>query len=185
MRHAKFFVLALALAALTAGAAAASDLWVHVKVVDDEGKTNVTVNLPLTFLEKALAMVPEEHLEGGKIALEEMEINAAQLRELWQTVQDTPNMTFVTVEGENETIEVAKDGTYLLVRTVESTDQGAQVNVKLPLAVVDALLSGEGNQLDIRAAFAALAAHGQGELVTVSDHRAHVRVWIDSVAEAR
>jgi len=50
--------------------------------------------------------------------------------------------------------------------------------------VVDALLGGDGEEFDFHAAISALAAEGEGELVTVNDNNDRVRVWVDSSAEA-
>ena len=68
-------------------------------------------------------------------------------------------------------------------RATENED-GADVNVQIPSSVVDALLSGEGEELNFRAAIEALAAEGEGELVTVNDDDDRVRVWVDHIAEA-
>jgi len=47
---------------LAAGSAMASDLWLHVRVEEKDGAT-VKVNLPVTMLEKAVGMIPEEHFK--------------------------------------------------------------------------------------------------------------------------
>ena len=180
--------LTLALAALLLAAipAQASDLWFHVKVQEAQGDhANVTVNLPLSLVESFLAAVPAEHVRDGNIVIDNAEFDAARLRELWREVQNTPDMTFVTVTTDNETVRVAKDRGYLVADTTERSADGAQVNARIPLAVVEALLSGEGNTLNLQAALAALAAHGEGELVTVNERNNTVRVWIDSSPEAR
>ncbi len=54
----------------------------------------------------------------------------------------------------------------------------------MPFAVVDALLSGDEDKLDIEAAIHALVQEGEGELVTVTSDKDNVRVWVDSIAEA-
>lgn len=178
--------LALAALLLAAIPAQASDLWFHVKVQESAGDhANVTVNLPLNLVEKFMAAIPEEHFRDGNIVIDDAEFDAARLRELWREVQNTPDMTFVTVNTDNETVRVAKDGGYLVARTTERSAHGAEVNARIPLAVVEALLSGEGNTLNLQAALAALAAHGEGELVTVNERDNTVRVWIDSNPEAR
>ena len=50
--------------------------------------------------------------------------------------------------------------------------------------MLDALLSGEGDELNIEAAIRALVEQGEGELVTVSGDDETVRVWVDNIAEA-
>jgi hypothetical protein len=44
--------------------------------------------------------------------------------------------------------------------------------------VVDALLSGDTGELDIRAAFAKLQ-NRRGDIISVHDENATVRIWID------
>jgi len=181
-------ILALTAAALMLAAmpAAAADLWFHVTVVASDGdNANVTVNLPISMVEKALTMIPEEEMKDGRIVIDDAEFDAAKLRELWQEVKSTPDMNFVTVRTDDETVQVYKQGGYLVAHTTESTEDGAKVDARIPLSVVDALLSTDDNTLDLRAALEALVAHGGGELVTVSERDNQVRVWIDDIPEAR
>jgi hypothetical protein len=186
MTRTKTLSLTLAALLLAALPAEAADLWFHVKVQESAGDhANVTVNFPLPLVEKFLAAIPEEHFRDGNIVIEDAEFDAARLRELWREVQNTPDMTFVTVTTDNETVKVAKDRGYLVARTTERSADGAEVHARIPLAVVEALLSGEGNTLNLQAGLAALAAHGEGELVTVNERDNNVRVWIDSSPEAR
>lgn len=53
-----------------------------------------------------------------------------------------------------------------------------QVRVEVPLEVVDALLSGEGEALNIQAALKELQKR-RGDIVRVNDEKSTVRVWID------
>jgi hypothetical protein len=112
-----------------------------------------------------------------------VEVTTEELRALWEELKASPNMTYVTVEDEDETVQVSKDDEYLLVQTTERREEGDQVDIRIPVRVVDALLAGEGNELDLRAAVEALIAEGEGELVTINDNQDRVRVWIDQVAE--
>ncbi len=52
------------------------------------------------------------------------------------------------------------------------------VRVELPVAVVDALLAGEGEQWNVRAAVAELQKR-RGDIVRVNDPDSQVRIWID------
>jgi len=45
--------------------------------------------------------------------------------------------------------------------------------------VVDALLSGPGEELNIKAALAAMQQKGTGDILVVNDHQTQVRLWID------
>jgi len=52
------------------------------------------------------------------------------------------------------------------------------VRVEVPVEVVDALFSGEGNELNVREAFLRLQSR-RGDIVRVNDERSTVRIWID------
>lgn len=166
-----------------------ADLWLHVRVDGRHGET-VNVNLPLSLVEAALPLIPAEHFHDGHIVLDDHHwgaeghhLSVADLRDLWRELKASPDMTFVTVEDHEETVRVAKSGAYLVV---DIDDRGGETSqVRMPVAVVDALLSGDGESLDVRAAIGALAAHGEGELVTVTEDDETVRVWVDRIPEAR
>jgi hypothetical protein len=188
MRHPiRVLTLIVALAACAGIASAESDLWLHVRVDGHDGE-KVSVNLPLSLVEAAITMIPDEHFEDGNFVLDDIhwghghQMTVEELRALWNELKSSPDMTFVTVEEHDETVRVSKDGGYLLIDTEAHGDDA--VEVRVPLAVVDALLSGEGESLDIRAAIEALAEHGEGELVAVSERDEQVRVWIDRTAES-
>ena len=60
-----------------------------------------------------------------------------------------------------------------------ATDDGdKQVRIEVPVTLVDALLSGEGDRLDLQAALAELTEE-RGDIITVRDGETRVRVWID------
>jgi len=50
--------------------------------------------------------------------------------------------------------------------------------------VVDALFAGDEDQIDLAGAIRALAEHGDGEMVTVTDGETRVRVWVDDRNES-
>ncbi len=169
---------------VTPAAWADSDLWLHVRV-DEANGAKVSVNLPIGLVEKAIPMIPTEHFQDGHLVIDhDVEWSIADLRELWAEVRNSRDMTFVTVEDGDDNVKVWKEAGYLRVRVLEEGDGEAEVNVKIPERVVDALLGGDGEQLDLSAALAALVDEGEGELVTVNDDRDRVRVWVDRVAEA-
>ncbi len=179
---ARALTLTAVLFAAAAATAAADDLWLHVRV-DEERGGKVTVNLPLALIEKAIPLLPEEHARHLHFDAHRIDSDLADLRAMWREVRDSPDMTFVTVEEDDETVRVWKEGGYLHVRVRERGDE-TSVDVRVPAAVVDALLSGEGEELDLEAAIDALVAQGEGDLVTVRDRDDQVRVWVDRVAEA-
>ena len=173
--------------AFTGSAFADSGKWIHIKVKDG-GDENVTINLPLSLVNAAVALIPPEAQaeihDEMEVAFDDLHMSWSDLRNLWEEVREAPEATFVTVQSRDETVVVRKEGSYLLVETAEANDRGAQVDVKFPLAVVDALLSGPDNTLDFQAALRVLADQGHGHLVSVRDGDETVKIWIDDIAEA-
>jgi len=177
--------LALTLAAGSLAAEApARDLWLHVNVREAAGG-RVSVNLPVAVVEKVAALVPDDARHSGRVRMGDRDLSAAQLRDLWRAVKDGPDATYVTVDEKDGKVRVAKSGRYLLVRADGSHARRSQVDVRVPISVVEALLSGDGDELNVGAALQALARHGEGELVTVDDEKDTVRIWVDAAAESR
>jgi hypothetical protein len=56
----------------------------------------------------------------------------------------------------------------------------SNVEVKIPVKVVDALFSAGKDELDLVAGLRALSAQGDTELVSVKDEENTVRIWLDS-----
>ena len=182
MKHKALSILLLLTLVFTS--AAAADQWIHVKVENDRDEEFVTINLPFSLLGAAVAMIPEEVRHDGEVAIDDLDMDWHELMDLWREIKEAPEATFVTVETRDEHVFVRKEGDFLVVRTTEHTEHGTEVNARLPLTVVDALLSGPEGTFDFQAALTALADFGPGELVTVRDGSETVRVWIDDRNEA-
>jgi hypothetical protein len=61
-----------------------------------------------------------------------------------------------------------------------NTNKEQQVEVKIPMKVIDALFSAGKDELDLVAALRALSTQGDTELVSVKDQENTVRIWLDS-----
>jgi len=168
--------------AQTQAPAQGPDRWLHVRVQssDPEGET-VRVNVPLSLAEKILPAIHCKELKGGKVSIKDASKDV-DLRALLEAVRNVGDNEFVTVESAHERVRVAKSGGYLLVKVREGQAANAteNVDIKIPLSVVEAALSGGQDELDLVAAIRALSAHGDAELVTVMDKSETVRVWVDS-----
>src|SRR5436309_11711734 len=99
--------------ALTAASASATDLWLHVKVHDGKEDSHVTINLPMSMIEKASSLIPEDAKHSGKIQVNHKEMDIAELRQLWAEVQNRPDATYVTVDEKDSKVRVARKGEYL------------------------------------------------------------------------
>ncbi len=170
-----------ALAPTSAAQAAEPERWLHVKVDShDQGGEMVRVNVPLSLAEKILPTINHDKLHNGKVTIGEVAVNDIDLRALLEAVRNAKDGEYVTVHSRDSDVRVAKSGGYLLVEVRENKKGAERVDIKVPLTVVEALLSAGKDELDVLAAVRALAAHGDTELVTVKDDKNTVRIWVDS-----
>ncbi|REJ83961.1 MAG: hypothetical protein DWQ36_22365 [Acidobacteria bacterium] len=168
---------------LVAAPGAASERWFHLKVDEHSSDgAEVTVNLPLSLIEMAFEMIPEDLSQEVSSELE-VELNehgfqVDQLRRLWEEVRYGDDATFLQVRENDSEIRVSKVGDLFVAETVGETDD-VRVDIRFPLQVVDALFSSGTDRLDFAAAIRALADYGTGDMVTVRDRDSSVRIWID------
>src|SRR5262249_25415806 len=120
----------------------------------------------------------------GKVRVGDKDMDARELRRFWQAVKDSPDAEFVTVNAPDSKVRVAKSGGYLLIRADETKEHGSRVDIKVPTQVIEALLSGGGDELDLKAGLEALARQGVGDLVTIEGDHDSVRMWVDHSPEA-
>lgn len=183
----KILAITLLAAGLTAARAFAAEdsLWIHIHVQD--GKDGrVSINLPLSMLEKSSALIPGEALTAGHIRFDDEEITVAELREMWDELRRQPDATYITVDEVDSKVRVAKVGNYLHVLAKDRKHgRSENVEMKIPVPVVSALLSGSGDELDVAAAVREIARQGEGKLVTVTGENETVRIWVDGSSESR
>ena len=174
--------LVLVIVAIVGAQNAPPERWLHVRVDDtSENGEMVRVNLPLSVAEKVLPAVKAHKLENGKIKLRDLRVNDVDVRAILDAVRNSADGEFVTVESKRDKVRVAKKGGYLLVNVREErTDRTETVDIKIPMAIVDAMLSGAPDEIDLLAGLRALQAHADTELVTVKERTQTVRIWVDS-----
>src|SRR5689334_16969511 len=181
-------LLTLGLGALQARAATAADtddLWIHIRVLDSKDG-RVSINLPISVVEKMGNVMPADTHGKSSLRFDDEDITVSELREVRADLRKHPDATFITVDEADSKVRVAKIAGNLVVRAHETgAGRKEQVEMKIPGAVVDALLSSPGEQLNMGAAMKALARHGEGEIVTVTGDGETVRIWIDDSAESQ
>lgn len=164
-------VLTLVFAPL-ASAAAQGERWLHVRV-QDGSDANIAVNLPLSAVGAAADIVPED---VRRMKIEGADVEVADLRAMWSELRLHPNEELVKVDEPDQQVIVSLFDGYLRVRATGRDN----VEVRIPAEVVDALFSGEGDELAIGRALEMLAESGEQELVTVQGDDENVRIWVDS-----
>jgi hypothetical protein len=159
-----------------------ADRWLHVRVNNGESKDEtVRVNVPLELAEKVLPSIDRDRLHGGKVKIEDIDCHGVDVRAVLDAVRSSKDGEFVTIQDKNSDVRVAKQNAYIYVHVIDKNgSKKSRVEVKVPLKVVDALLSGKKDELDIAAGLRALGAQGDTELVSVKDNESTVRVWLDS-----
>jgi hypothetical protein len=192
---------------VTSSSSSTSDRWLHVRVIDTNHKgETVRVNVPVEMAEKVLPAINKDRLHSGKIQINHNDIEGVDLKTLLEAVRSSKDGEYVTVESNDNDVRVAKQAGYMVVHVTEkgfkssksdkadkSVDKSAdksdekssyersRVDVKIPMKVVEALLSAGKDELDLVAALRALSAHGgDTELVSVKSDDSTVRVWLDS-----
>ena len=178
-----------------------SDQWIHVRVESREDKTEtVRVNVPVDMAVKVLPAIKNKNLCDGKVHIDSGHIDDVDLHTMLDAVRTAKDGEYVTVQSKDDNVRVAKSSGYLYIHVTEkkpsektakaagdkdssaknATFKQSKVDVKIPMKVVDALLSAGKDELDVVAALRALSANGDMELVSVKDDDNTVRVWIDS-----
>lgn len=174
-------VIAMLVATLACSLALAGDAWIHVSVdtTDTEGES-VRVSLPFSLVETLLPMIDIDPLREGRLVLDGVDLEGLDLRAILKEIAEAEDADFVKVRDGNETVLVSKKGGFIHV-DVDEAHGGERVRVRMPLSIIDAMLTegGEPNSLDLVAAMRALSAF-EGDLITVQDGRETVRIWIDS-----
>jgi len=173
-------ILALWVATIVPLLAQTKTPWIHVEVRENKTEPElVKVNLPLSMLETALDVVKDKDIQGGHLKLHSQDLSIMEIRRLWNEVKNAGNAEFVTVQKAHETIRVAREGNFLVVKVDETKGKTSKVDLKVPLAVVDALFSGTTDELNLKAALNAMQKSGIGDILTVHDNDSQVRLWIE------
>jgi hypothetical protein len=178
----KSVIAAVCLPALVAlpGTAASADTatpWVHVRVEEAQKESRVNVNLPLSVVEAVLEATPEILESQGKVHIGRHHgMKIEDVRRVWKELAAAGDAELVTVEDEDETVKVWREGDQVHVRVEKAGRE--EVRVDVPVALVDAALGGEGESIDVKAALAELRKK-RGDIVQVNDGESVVRIWID------
>ncbi|PWT90646.1 MAG: hypothetical protein C5B54_06795 [Acidobacteria bacterium] len=181
-----WMLLVLAILSVSLSAQASTQQWVHLRVENQKGHKGpekVKVNIPVSLMETLVPMVEEEGIKEGKIKIEDKDIDIRQLRKVWSALKQEGDNEYVSVESDDTNLHVKKEGNYLIVRTDEKSK--SQVDIQIPVSVVDAMLSGQDDELNLMAALQALKDSKVKDFISIKDEDTTVHVWIDENNEAK
>jgi hypothetical protein len=178
-------ILALGMTALAQPAAPSP--WIHIAVSDEGSKlTKVNINVPVSAMEAAIVVGQDKIAKEIAVKMPVKNIPVSELRKLWNELRNSGDAQFVNVREKNQTVNISRKGRVIQIRVNDTTKAGKPqtVQVDVPVGVVDALLAGTGNELDLKNAIAQLRSE-RGDIVRVHDGATNVRIWIDEVSTAR
>jgi hypothetical protein len=164
--------------------------WLHVRVDEHNKSSKVRVNVPMTVVEAALEAAPEKIVDKGRIKIdlghggheghEGHDLSLADMRKIWQSLKDAGDTEIVSVEDDDQTVKVGRQGDMVQVRVTKPNGK-EEVHVDVPVTLVDAVLSGTGDSVDVKAVIRELR-NQRGDIVRVNDEDSAVRIWIDESA---
>jgi hypothetical protein len=135
-------------------------------------------------------------------------LKMTDLRRAWKELAAVGDAELVSVESDDQNVKVMRKGDLVQVfvdhkpraakaaKEVEKADKGDKaekaekpekadkgrggetVRIEVPVSLVDALLSGDGDEANVEAAILELKKR-RGDIVRVQDDDNHVRIWID------
>jgi hypothetical protein len=170
-------------------ASASGSAWLHIRVDENEGGkagkgSKVRVNVPLSVVEAVLESAPQKFVEKGRIKLDmgknDHDLSLEEMRRVWKELKDAGDTDLVSVEDGDEHVTVARKGDLVQVRVTNDKDQ-EQVHVDVPVNLVDAMLAGDSESVDVKAVIRELRSR-RGDIVRVTDKNSAVRIWIDEAA---
>lgn len=157
--------------------------WIHVRVDESEGE-QVKIDLPMAMIDVALDMGEARGVGADDLRIgPDSDVSVRDLRRLWRELRDAPDGDFVDVRDGQEHVRIYKRDDRVHVDVEEDGRQ--TVRVELPATVVDALLSGDGDRLDLKAAARELARAGDRDVVRIDDRGTRIRIWVDGTAGAQ
>lgn len=157
--------------------------WIHVRVDEADG-AKVNINLPMSLVDVALEIGQKNGFDEDDLRFDpDGDVTIEDLRRMWGELKDAGDADLVEVQDGDEHVRVYKRGDRVHVDVDEDGEE--KVRVEMPAAIVDALLSGEDERLDLPAAARELARIGSQEVVRIDDEGTTIRIWIDQNSATR
>jgi hypothetical protein len=168
----------------TAVFGAPAEKYLHVRVTSGADKEVVSVNVPLSLAEKVVPAINHGKLNQGKVTIDNADMKDVDLRAILDAVKNSPDGEYVTIQGKDQDVRVAKSKGNLVVHVTDKSSGkekgGSKVDVIIPMSVVNALMPSDKHEIDLVAAIHALSDSGEKLMVTVHDADDDVKVWVDA-----
>jgi hypothetical protein len=151
--------------------------WVNIHVVETQDKTTVDVRVPLSLVAVVLDSIKTEEIHDGRIKIE-IKDKEIDLKKIWAELRKVDNTDFVKVSSDKENVLVSRQGDLFVVKVTDPNVDTPKVLIKIPVRIVDKVLSAEGDEIDLKLLVAELGTFS-GNLVEVHEEGNDVRIWID------
>ncbi len=133
----------------TAAVAGQPDRCLHVRIKNTTAQAQaIVIDLRLSLVEKTLRAASADELHAGTLTMHRAGLEALDLRALLEALHTTGNHEF-RMQSPKETVQAVKEGDRMVIKIRENRDAHRKVDITVPVAVVDALLSGPRGQLDL------------------------------------
>lgn len=181
MRHARLLFLILVAAPL-----AASDLWFHLRVDDERHqRSTIRVNVPLSVVGRVAQFIPARHARHCSIDVEGDSFDYSEMRSLvLQTLQAAEGETFA-LRRDDATVLAVREKNGIKLFFHDHHRSADHVEISVPADVAAAMSRSEHPKTGLKAAIAAVASRGTGEVMTVRAEDKTVTMWIDRVPVSR
>ena len=171
--------LSLPLIGLSAAPIQAADkniIWLRVEVNDQGGEhSKVKINLPLSLIEVVVDSIDKREF----MAEIENEHPSLDIPKLWKQIRKLESDDFITVESENENVRVWKDKQFFRINVRKDGEDDANVEVKLPLAIMDYLFESDSKELTFENLVEQLRGHLPLTVVQVKHADENVKIWLE------
>jgi len=168
----------------TAAFGAPAEKYLHVRVTSGSDKEVVSVNVPLSLAEKVIPAINHGKLNQGKVTIDNADLKDVDVRAILDAVKNSPDGEYVTIQGKDQDVRVAKSKGNLVVHVTDKSSgkekSGSKVDVIIPMSVVNALTPSDKHEIDLVAAIHALSNSGEKLMVTVHDSDDDVKIWVDA-----
>jgi len=105
----------------TSAFGAATEKYLHVRVTSNSDKEVVSVNVPLSLAEKVIPAINHGKLNQGKVTIDNADMNGIDLHAILEAVKNSPDGEFVTIQGKDQDVRVAKSKGNLVVHVTDKS----------------------------------------------------------------
>ncbi|HVO29352.1 MAG TPA: hypothetical protein VMV18_01395 [bacterium] len=145
----------------------------HVDVDDKDGET-VNISVPLSLATATLAAAGKSTVE-----ISANDADLKKMRDAWAELRRSGEKASITTHDKDEDVVIEAEGDLVRIEVTRAGAKTPNIRIRLPSDAVDALLSTNGDELDVAGALKKMAAAPKGNLIDVNDDGDHVRIWFE------